>query len=66
MTRRPNTEPDPRGAEDLALELARLDRLQALHWPRAMKGDIEAAEAYLEIVDRKILLLAEARTGIRH
>jgi hypothetical protein len=53
MTRQPTTEPDPRGLDDdhqidLALELARLDRLHALHWPRAMKGDVEAAEELLE------------------
>jgi hypothetical protein len=31
-----------------------------------MKGDVAAAEAYLELVDRKILLLAPDRAGIRH
>jgi hypothetical protein len=70
MTRRPTTEPDPRGPDDdqidLALELDRLDRLHETHWPRAMAGDVEAAEAVLEIMDRKILLLAPDRTGIRH
>jgi hypothetical protein len=52
---------------DLALEqrLARLARLQETHWARAMEGDIEAAEAFLEIIDRKILLLADDRAGAR-
>jgi hypothetical protein len=68
MARRPTRLRRPRGPEDdrrtgLALELARLDRLQETHWPRAMEGDIEAADAVLEIIDRKILLLAEDRTG---
>jgi hypothetical protein len=31
-----------------------------------MAGDIAAAEAVLEIIDRKILLLAEDRTGTPH
>jgi hypothetical protein len=71
MTRPPTTEPDPRGLDDdhqidLALELARLDALQATHWPRALTGDIAAAEAWLGLMDRKILLLAEDRTGKRH
>jgi hypothetical protein len=71
MTRQPTTEPDPRGPEDdrqsdLVRELARLDALQATHWPRALKGDIAAAEAVLEIIDRKILLLADDRAGARH
>ena len=47
----------------LALELDRLDRLQESYWAWAMQGDIEAA---LEIIDQRILLLAEDRTGIRH
>jgi hypothetical protein len=50
---------------DLAHELARLDVLQAPYWARAMAGDIEAAEAVLEIIDQRILLLASDH-GIRH
>jgi hypothetical protein len=66
MTRRPTTEPDPRGAEDLTLKLARLDVPAAAFFKKAMTGDAAAAEAYLEIVDRRILLLAPDRTGIQH
>jgi len=71
MTRRFTTELDPRGLDDdhqidLALEFDRLDRLHETYWPRALKGDIAAAEAVLDIIDRKILLLAPDRAGIRH
>jgi hypothetical protein len=31
-----------------------------------MNGDIDSTEAVLEIIDRKILLLAEDHTGIQH
>jgi hypothetical protein len=50
----------------LAFELDRLDRLAETHWAGAMAGDIEAAEAWLAIIDQKILLLASDRTGVRH
>jgi hypothetical protein len=71
MTLHATTNTDPRGLDDdhqtdLALELDRLDALQATYWPRAMKGDIEVAEAVLEITDRKILLLAQDRAGTPH
>jgi hypothetical protein len=52
--------------DNLALELARLDELEKTYWAWAMQGDIEAAEAVLEIIDQRILLLAPDRTGIRH
>jgi hypothetical protein len=52
--------------DNLALELDRLDRLTETYWAWAMQGDIEAAEAVLEIIDQRILLLAPDRTGIRH
>jgi hypothetical protein len=71
MTKQRTKSHHPRGPDDdrlveLALELDRLDALQATHWSRAMKGDVAAAEAYLELVDRKILLLADDRAGARH
>jgi hypothetical protein len=71
MTRRPTIKLDLHGLEDdgladLAREIERLDVLMAPHWPRAMKGDIEAAETVIEIIDRKILLLGPDRAGIRH
>jgi len=47
-------------------ELERLERRGADLFRRAIAGDMAAAEAYLEIVDQKILLLAEDRAGIRH
>ena len=63
MTKQP-IEPDPRGPEDdrqtdLVRELARLDGPAAVFFAKALAGDVASAEAYLEIVDRKILLLAE-------
>jgi hypothetical protein len=71
MTKQPTKSHHPRGAEDdrptdLALELDRLDALQATHWPRALMGDVAAAEAVLKIIDRKILLLVDDRAGARH
>jgi len=51
---------------DLALELDRLNRLQETYWVWAMRGDVAAAEAVLEIIDQRILSLAEDRTGLLH
>jgi hypothetical protein len=48
------------------LELARLDQLREIHWPRALEGAVEAADAVLEIVDREIVLLAPDRAGAPH
>jgi len=48
------------------LEFERLDELAAPFFEKALAGDVAAFEAYLEFVDRKILLLAQDRTGARH
>jgi hypothetical protein len=40
-----------------ALELARLDALQATYYNRALKGDIEAAEICIDIIARRASLL---------
>jgi hypothetical protein len=50
---------------ELDRELRRLKARAAALFERAIAGDMAAFEAYLEIVDRKILLLAEP-TGRRH
>jgi len=47
-------------------ELARLDGPAAVFFEKALAGDVAAAEEYLKIVDRKILLLAPDRTGPQH
>jgi len=39
------------------LELDQLDRLQEIHWSRALQGDVEAAELILDIIDRRSRLL---------
>ena len=59
---------DEREVEDVealrTLEGARLDRLQAAVWDRAMAGDIGAISAVLKIMDRRIRLLGlEPRGG---
>jgi hypothetical protein len=38
------------------VETQRLDRLQAGLWPRAIEGDVKAAEAVLRIIDRRVTL----------
>jgi hypothetical protein len=40
-----------------ALELARLDRLQAATWTSALAGDVKAVETSLRIIDRRCRLL---------
>lgn len=50
------------GVEELrALELARLDLLQASVWERALSGEIRAVEASLRIIDRRTRLLGLER-----
>lgn len=46
------------------LELARLDALQAAHWPQAVAGSVRSADLVLRIIDRrtKLLGLDQART----
>lgn len=39
------------------VELARLDRLQAAHWSKALKGDHRSTEMILRIMRRRSLLL---------
>jgi hypothetical protein len=38
------------------LELARLDALQALLWPKAENGDVRAINAVVRIVDKRCRL----------
>src|SRR4051794_10994308 len=38
-------------------EVERLDRLQASVWPKAMSGDVGAAQLIVRIIDRRIRLL---------
>ena len=72
MTRQRTTDPDSRGLKDdhrtdlVHDELARLDGPAAVFFEKALAGDVAAAEEYLKIVDRKILLLAPDRTGPQH
>jgi hypothetical protein len=40
-----------------ALELARLDRLQAALWSSALGGDVRAVEVSLKVIDRRCRLL---------
>jgi hypothetical protein len=48
-----------------ALELARLDRLQAALWSTAIGGDVRAVETSLRIIDRRCRLLG-LDAPIRH
>ena len=51
-------EQEVEAVEDLrALELARLDALQAAIWDDAMRGDTRAASAILRIIDQRVRLL---------
>ena len=45
------------------LELARLDALQAAHWPQAMSGSVKAADLVLRVIDRRIRLLGLDQVG---
>ena len=48
---------DPHDAEALRdTELARLDRLQAAHWTKALKGDYRSTEMVLRIMRRRAQL----------
>ena len=39
------------------LELARLDALQAAHWPQAVAGSVRSADLVLRVIDRRTKLL---------
>ncbi len=39
------------------LELARLDALQAAHWPQAVAGSVRSADLVLRVIDRRMKLL---------
>ena len=39
------------------LELARLDALQAAHWPQAIAGSVRSADLVLRVIDRRTKLL---------
>ena len=39
------------------LELARLDALQAAHWPQAVDGSVRSADLVLRVIDRRMKLL---------
>ena len=39
------------------LELARLDAIQAAHWPQAVAGSVRAADLVLRVIDRRVKLL---------
>jgi hypothetical protein len=56
---------EPMSTEE-RLEFERLDELAEPFFEKALAGDVAAFESYLEFVDRKILLLAQDRTGARH
>lgn len=46
-----------KAGEDLrALELARLDRMQAALWPKVVKGDTRAADTVLRVMQRRARL----------
>ena len=44
------------------LELARLDALQAAHWPQAVAGSVRSADLVLRVIDRRIKLLGLDQT----
>jgi len=57
-----------------ALELARLEALQAAIWDDAMRGDIRAGRAVLRIIDQRVRLLGlrefpvhqDQQRGLKH
>lgn len=44
-------------AEYRDLELARLDALQAAHWPQAVAGSVRSADLVLRVIDRRMRIL---------
>jgi hypothetical protein len=56
--------PDMEGTADLrAVEAARLDRLQAAHWPAALRGDAKASVMVVRVMERRARLLGLDVTG---
>lgn len=53
------------GAQLLALELARLDQLQAAIWEPALNGDLEAVTAVLKVMNARARLLGLDRQAAR-
>jgi hypothetical protein len=49
--------PIPQREEARALEAARLDRLQVVHWQKALSGDVGATSTVLAIMGRRARLL---------
>jgi hypothetical protein len=48
-----------------ALEMARLDALQAALWDQAMAGDTRSADAILRIIDRRVRLLGLDQVAVK-
>ena len=46
-------------------ELARLDALQAAHWPQAVAGSVRSADLVLRVIDRRMKLLGLDQTRRR-
>lgn len=57
MTRRAVPEGGSR-EDEIALEVARLDQMQAQIWPRANRGDLAAMDRVLKIMERRDRLAA--------
>ena len=47
------------------LELARLDALQAAHWPQAIAGSVRSADLVLRVIDRRMKLLGLDQSACR-
>lgn len=47
----------PSAMEARELELTRLDRLQAAHWAAALKGDVDATDRVLRVINMRVKLL---------
>jgi hypothetical protein len=52
-----NSRVDEAVTEYRELELARLDALQAAHWPQAIAGSVRSTDLVLRVIDRRIRLL---------
>ena len=47
------------------LELARLDALQAAHWPQAVAGSVRSADRVQRVIDRRMKLLGLDRSRMQ-